>query len=118
MRNREQDRHRIRLGGEAVPARSRKRGAGGGGAGPVAGEAGLGFGGLLRQLRDEAGLTQEELAEAARVSRRAVSDLEGGSTAPPARTPRCYWPARWGWTGERASCSWRRPADKRRQVRL
>jgi hypothetical protein len=26
--------------------------------------AGLGFGGLLRQLRDEAGLTQEELAEA------------------------------------------------------
>jgi predicted ATPase/DNA-binding XRE family transcriptional regulator len=38
----------------------------------------LGFGGLLRRLRDEAGLTQEELAEAARVSRRAVSDLERG----------------------------------------
>jgi len=54
------------------------RGAGGGVAGPVAGQAGLGFGGLLRQLRDEAGLTQEELAEAARVSRRAVSDLERG----------------------------------------
>ena len=51
------------------------RGAGGGVAGPVAGQAGLGFGGLLRRLRDEAGLTQEELAEAARVSRRAVSDL-------------------------------------------
>jgi tetratricopeptide (TPR) repeat protein/transcriptional regulator with XRE-family HTH domain len=44
----------------------------------VAGQAGLGFGGLLRQLRDEAGLTQEELAEAARVSQRAVSDLERG----------------------------------------
>jgi predicted ATPase/DNA-binding XRE family transcriptional regulator/Tfp pilus assembly protein PilF len=44
----------------------------------VAEQAGLGFGGLLRQLRDDAGLTQEELAEAARVSRRAVSDLERG----------------------------------------
>ena len=41
-------------------------------------QAGLGFGGLLRQLRDEAGLTQEELAGAARVSQRAVSDLERG----------------------------------------
>jgi predicted ATPase/transcriptional regulator with XRE-family HTH domain len=47
-------------------------------AGLVAEQAGLGFGGLLRQLRDDAGLTQEELAEAARVSRRAVSDLERG----------------------------------------
>jgi transcriptional regulator with XRE-family HTH domain len=44
----------------------------------VAGQAGVGFGGLLRQLREQAGLTQEELAEAARVSRRAVSDLERG----------------------------------------
>jgi transcriptional regulator with XRE-family HTH domain len=47
-------------------------------AGPVAEQAGAGFGGLLRQLRDEAGLTQEELAGAARVSQRAVSDLERG----------------------------------------
>ena len=38
----------------------------------------LGFGGLLRQLRDEAGLTQEELAEAASLSPRSVSDLERG----------------------------------------
>jgi predicted ATPase/DNA-binding XRE family transcriptional regulator len=44
----------------------------------VAEQAGLDFGGLLRRLRDDAGLTQEELAEAARVSRRAVSDLERG----------------------------------------
>jgi tetratricopeptide (TPR) repeat protein/transcriptional regulator with XRE-family HTH domain len=44
----------------------------------VAGQAGLGFGGLLRQLRDDAGLTQDELAEAAQVSQRAVSDLERG----------------------------------------
>src|SRR5215472_10359469 len=46
--------------------------------GPVAGQAGPGFGGLLRQLRDDAGLTQDELAEAARVSQRAISDLERG----------------------------------------
>ena len=39
---------------------------------------GLGFAGLLRQLRAEAGLTQEELAEAARLSPRSVSDLERG----------------------------------------
>ena len=37
-----------------------------------------GFGGLLRRLRAEAGLTQEELAEAARLSPRSVSDLERG----------------------------------------
>jgi transcriptional regulator with XRE-family HTH domain len=38
----------------------------------------LGFGGLLRQLRAEVGLTQEELAEAAGLSPRSVSDLERG----------------------------------------
>src|SRR2546430_2465714 len=48
----------------------------GGDAGAVAGEPGLSFAGLLRQLRAEAGLTQEELAEAAGVSPRAVSNLE------------------------------------------
>ena len=37
-----------------------------------------GFGGLLRRLRDDAGLTQEELAEAASLSPRSVSDLERG----------------------------------------
>jgi predicted ATPase/transcriptional regulator with XRE-family HTH domain len=37
-----------------------------------------GFGGLLRQLRADAGLTQEELAEAAGLSPRSVSDLERG----------------------------------------
>ena len=37
-----------------------------------------GFGGLLRQLRADAGLTQEELAAAARLSPRTVSDLERG----------------------------------------
>ena len=38
----------------------------------------LSFAGLLRQLRDDAGLTQEELAEAASLSPRSVSDLERG----------------------------------------
>ena len=40
----------------------------------------LSFAGLLRQLRAEAGLTQEELAEAAGLSPRSVSDLERGVT--------------------------------------
>ena len=41
------------------------------------------FAGLLRQLRIEAGLTQEELAEAAGVSVRSVRDLERGRVATP-----------------------------------
>jgi len=44
----------------------------------VAEQAALGFGGLLRQLRADAGLTQEELAEAASLSPRSISDLERG----------------------------------------
>ena len=41
-------------------------------------QAALSFGGLLRKLRAEARLTQEELAEAAKLSPRSVSDLERG----------------------------------------
>ena len=41
-------------------------------------EPALAFAGLLRQLRAEARLTQEELAEAAGLSPRSVSDLERG----------------------------------------
>jgi len=41
-------------------------------------QAALSFGGLLRQLRVDARLTQEELAEAAGLSPRSVSDLERG----------------------------------------
>ena len=44
----------------------------------MAEEPALTFAGLLRQLRAEAGLTQEELAEAAGLSPRSVSDLERG----------------------------------------
>jgi WD40 repeat protein/transcriptional regulator with XRE-family HTH domain len=43
-------------------------------------EPGLSFAGLLRQLRAEAKLTQEELAEAAGLSARSVSSLERGIT--------------------------------------
>ena len=39
------------------------------------------FGRLLRQLRDNSGLTQEELAEAASLSPRSISDLERGINA-------------------------------------
>jgi hypothetical protein len=49
---------------------------------------------LLRQLRAEATLAQEELVQAAGVSQRSVSDLERASTAPRTTAPRCYWPAR------------------------
>ena len=44
----------------------------------MAEQPGLSFAGLLRQLRTEAELTQEELAEAASLSPRSVSDLERG----------------------------------------
>ncbi|HEY2577663.1 MAG TPA: helix-turn-helix transcriptional regulator [Streptosporangiaceae bacterium] len=43
------------------------------------------FGTLLRSLRTAAGLTQEELAEAARVSYRSISDLERGVSRFPRR---------------------------------
>jgi transcriptional regulator with XRE-family HTH domain len=41
------------------------------------------FAGMLRGLRVNAGLTQEELAEAARLTSRAISDLERGVVAIP-----------------------------------
>src|SRR5215469_18870378 len=44
----------------------------------MAEQPGLGFAELLRQLRVDARLTQEELAEAAELSPRSVSDLERG----------------------------------------
>jgi len=44
----------------------------------VAEQPSLSFAGMLRQLRAEARLTQEELAEAAQLSLRTVSDLERG----------------------------------------
>ena len=80
-----QETHGIRLGRRAVsgpgPRGRRARAAAGwceGARWAVAEQAAPGFGGLLRQLRADAGLTQEELAEAARLSPRTVSDLERG----------------------------------------
>jgi tetratricopeptide (TPR) repeat protein/transcriptional regulator with XRE-family HTH domain len=46
----------------------------------VAEQPAPGFGPLLRRLRADAGLTQEELADTARVSPRTVSDLERGTS--------------------------------------
>jgi transcriptional regulator with XRE-family HTH domain len=45
----------------------------------VTGQPASSFAGLLRQLRAEAGLTQEELAQAAGLGLRTVSDLERGA---------------------------------------
>src|SRR5215472_5174371 len=49
----------------------------------MADQPGPSFGLLLRRLRAEAGLTQEELATAARLSPRTISDLERGVSASP-----------------------------------
>jgi tetratricopeptide (TPR) repeat protein/transcriptional regulator with XRE-family HTH domain len=46
-------------------------------------DAPAGIGSLLRRLRRDAGLTQEELAEAAELSVRAVRDVERGAVATP-----------------------------------
>jgi predicted ATPase/DNA-binding CsgD family transcriptional regulator/transcriptional regulator with XRE-family HTH domain len=53
-------------------------GLAGGDAAVMAEQATLGFAGLLRRLRAEAQLTQQELAKAAGLSARSVSDLERG----------------------------------------
>jgi len=62
------------LPGQVLP----RDGPGVRGGAPVVEEPALTFAGLLRQLRTEARLTQEELAEAAGLSPRSVSDLERG----------------------------------------
>ena len=59
--------------------------------GTMAGQPVLEFAGLLRQLRAEAGLTQEELAEAAGLSPRSVSDLERGIMGRPAFSGQRIW---------------------------
>src|ERR1700746_3852713 len=66
--------------------RRRFKGFAGGDAAVMAGQAISGLAELLRQLRAEAQLTQQELAKSAGVSPRSGSDLERGihSPAPPA----------------------------------
>ena len=77
----------------------------------------LGFGGLLRQLRDEAGLTQEELAEAAGLSSRSVSDLERGIHRTARKDTAELLAGAWAWPSRRAPCSWQPPAAAPRPKR-
>jgi tetratricopeptide (TPR) repeat protein/transcriptional regulator with XRE-family HTH domain len=89
--------------------------------GPAPGRAGLGFGGLLRQLRDKAGLTQDELAEAARVSQRAISDLERGINATARKDTAVLLAGALGLDGPArelfiAAARGRAPADKAREA--
>ena len=65
-----------RIGSARVPVAVADRSCGG--PGMVTEQPALSFAGLLRQLRAEAKLTQEELASAAGVSPRSVSNLERG----------------------------------------
>jgi DNA-binding XRE family transcriptional regulator len=66
------------------------------------------FSGLLRQLRMDAGLSQEELAGAAGVGVRTVSDLERGvGGALPQECPRpqtAAWQGRAGWLQRPGRC--------------
>jgi len=55
------------------------------GRGEAVAEPPVTFAGLLRKLRTEARLTQEELAEATGLSPRSISDLERGIAATPCR---------------------------------
>jgi transcriptional regulator with XRE-family HTH domain len=69
----------VLLGQDWFPPGAGSRGGQGGvGPGMVTEQPALSFAGLLRQLRAEARLTQEELAAAAGVSVRSVSNLERG----------------------------------------
>ena len=65
----------------------------------MAGQPELSFAGLLRQLRAEARLTQEELAEAATVSTRSVSDLERGINRNPHKDTAVFLAGALGLTG-------------------
>jgi transcriptional regulator with XRE-family HTH domain len=78
----------------------------------------VGFADLLRRLRAEAGLTQEELAEAASLSPRSVSDLERGVNRTARRdTALLLAGARSGWLSRCVGCSWRRPGGGSRPQR-
>ena len=68
------------------------------------------FGSLLRRLRTEAGLTQEELAEAAGLSPRSVSDLERGINRTARKETAALLGGRWAWPSPPAPRSWLWPA--------
>ena len=73
------------------------------------GQSELSFAGLLRQLRVEADLTQEELAAAASLSPRSVSDLERGINRTARRDTARLLAGALGLAGPAQSCSWQRP---------
>ena len=50
-------------------------------------------------------MTREELAEAAKLSPRSVSDLERGVNRTAGKTSRCWSQARWAWPGPVHDCS-------------
>jgi transcriptional regulator with XRE-family HTH domain len=58
------------------------------------------FGELLRRARQAAGLTQEELAERAGLSRRGIADLEGGARRRPRKDTAALLAAALGLAGE------------------
>src|SRR5437763_7586283 len=66
------------------------------------------FGTLLRRTRIAAGLTQEELAERAGISRRSLGDMERGGRTRRARTPWPCWLRRWPYPHRSAPPSRRR----------
>ena len=70
----------------------------------------LGFAGLLRLLRAEARLTQEELAKAAGISPRSVSDLERGINRTARKDTAELLAGALGLAGPVRAYSWRRPA--------
>ena len=75
----------------------------------MAEQLGPSFAELLRELRAEAMLTQEELAEAATLSPRSVSDLERGINRTARKDTAILLAGALGLAGPRESCSWRRP---------
>ena len=70
--------------------------------------------GLLRQLRAEARLTQQELAKAAGVSPRSVSDLERGINRTARQDTAVRLAGALGLAGRCGRCSSRRPWDASR----
>ncbi len=70
----------------------------------------LSFAGLLRQLRGDVKLTQEELAQAAGLSPRAISDLERGINRTARKNTAIHLAGALGMAGPLTRCSWRRPA--------
>ncbi|MBY4573064.1 hypothetical protein ACN94_05580 [Gordonia paraffinivorans] len=76
-----------------------------------------GFGAVLRRLRRSRNLTQEELAERAQISAKAVSALERGERRRPTRTPSERWPARSSSTPPSAPDSAHRFPTRRRPPR-